>query len=187
MAMTFRPPIRLLGIVGACAAVAACSNPPDAASINVTVHRVPFLRRRWTPLFMPVVTTLVAVAIVWRYLYHPRYGLLNYVLGWIGLGPKTAEFERQLARYLGAAHAVGLSSCIAALDLAMVLGTGFAPFRGGPLRTADALGVGRVVREMETLRTTAGERFEPAPMLRALAGEGRAFYAEGSRAAATTS
>jgi len=35
--------------------------------------------------FLPVVTTLVAVAIVWRYLYHPQYGLLNWVLGGIGL------------------------------------------------------------------------------------------------------
>jgi multiple sugar transport system permease protein len=40
-----------------------------------------------TVYFLPVVTTLVAVAIVWRYMYHPRYGLLNYALGWIGLGP----------------------------------------------------------------------------------------------------
>jgi multiple sugar transport system permease protein len=38
-------------------------------------------------LFLPVVTTLVAVAVAWRYLYHPRYGLLNYVLGLAGLGP----------------------------------------------------------------------------------------------------
>lgn len=47
---------------------------------------------RWRTLFRtvyfaPVVTTLVAVAIVWRYLYHPRYGFLNHVLGWIGVGP----------------------------------------------------------------------------------------------------
>ena len=35
--------------------------------------------------FAPVVTTLVAVAIVWRYLYHPSYGPLNYVLSLIGL------------------------------------------------------------------------------------------------------
>jgi multiple sugar transport system permease protein len=38
-------------------------------------------------LFLPVVTTLVAVAVVWRYLYHPRYGFLNYALGLVGLGP----------------------------------------------------------------------------------------------------
>lgn len=35
--------------------------------------------------FAPFVTTLVAVAIVWRYLYHPRYGLLNWMLGHIGV------------------------------------------------------------------------------------------------------
>lgn len=37
--------------------------------------------------FAPVVTTLVAVAVVWRYLYHPRYGLLNYGLGLFGISP----------------------------------------------------------------------------------------------------
>jgi multiple sugar transport system permease protein len=40
-----------------------------------------------TIFFAPVVTTLVAVAIVWRYLYHPRYGLLNYGLEFVGVGP----------------------------------------------------------------------------------------------------
>ncbi len=40
-----------------------------------------------TLLFLPVVTTLVAVAVVWRYLYHPRYGFLNYLLGLAGLPP----------------------------------------------------------------------------------------------------
>ncbi len=37
--------------------------------------------------FTPFVTTLVAVAIVWRYLYHTRYGLLNYALGALGIEP----------------------------------------------------------------------------------------------------
>jgi len=37
--------------------------------------------------FSPVVTTLVAVAIVWRYLYHPRYGLIDFGLGKLGIGP----------------------------------------------------------------------------------------------------
>ena len=35
--------------------------------------------------FLPVVTTLVAVAIVWRFLYHPRIGLLNRALEALGL------------------------------------------------------------------------------------------------------
>jgi multiple sugar transport system permease protein len=35
--------------------------------------------------FAPVVTTLVAVAVVWRYMYDPRFGLLDAGLRWVGL------------------------------------------------------------------------------------------------------
>ena len=47
---------------------------------------------RWRPLwrvalFAPFVTTLVATAVVWNYLLHTRYGLINYALGGIGIGP----------------------------------------------------------------------------------------------------
>jgi ABC-type spermidine/putrescine transport system permease subunit II len=38
-------------------------------------------------LFLPVVTTLVAVAVVWRYAFHPRIGLLNTLLASLGIGP----------------------------------------------------------------------------------------------------
>lgn len=50
----------------------------------------PLLRGRAafrTALFAPVVTTLVAVAVVWRYLLHTRYGLVNHALGALGIGP----------------------------------------------------------------------------------------------------
>ena len=39
-----------------------------------------------TSLFAPVVTTLVAVAVVWRYLFHTRYGMVNYALDHVGIG-----------------------------------------------------------------------------------------------------
>ena len=38
-------------------------------------------------LFAPFVTTLVATAVVWNYLLHTRYGLINYALGQIGIAP----------------------------------------------------------------------------------------------------
>lgn len=44
----------------------------------------PFFR---TALFAPVVTTVVAVAVIWRYLFNTKYGLANYVLGGIGIDP----------------------------------------------------------------------------------------------------
>ena len=40
-----------------------------------------------TVYFAPVVTTLVAVAVIWRYLLHTKYGLINWALGGIGIGP----------------------------------------------------------------------------------------------------
>lgn len=40
-----------------------------------------------TALFAPVVTTVVAVAVIWRYLFHTRYGWINYALEGIGIGP----------------------------------------------------------------------------------------------------
>ena len=40
-----------------------------------------------TSLFAPVVTTLVAVAVIWRYLFHTQYGLVNWLLGHTGIGP----------------------------------------------------------------------------------------------------
>jgi multiple sugar transport system permease protein len=40
-----------------------------------------------TALFAPVVTTLVAVALIWRYLFHVRYGWVNHVLAQVGIAP----------------------------------------------------------------------------------------------------
>ncbi len=39
--------------------------------------------------------------------------------GWLTMGPKTFEFEQQFAHYAGARHAVAVSSCTAALKLAL--------------------------------------------------------------------
>ncbi|HEX4233610.1 MAG TPA: sugar ABC transporter permease [Caldimonas sp.] len=40
-----------------------------------------------TALFAPVVTTVVAVAVIWRYLLHTRYGLINQALAGLGIDP----------------------------------------------------------------------------------------------------
>jgi multiple sugar transport system permease protein len=37
--------------------------------------------------FLPVVTTLVAVAIVWRFIYHHNFGIMNYFIGFFGIDP----------------------------------------------------------------------------------------------------
>jgi multiple sugar transport system permease protein len=57
------------------------------AALLVNAKAVRFKTFFRTIYFLPFVTTLVAVAIVWRYLYHPQYGFLNYALGAIGIHP----------------------------------------------------------------------------------------------------
>ena len=54
-----------------------------ALLVNAKLVRLKSLFR--TIYFAPFVTTLVAVAVVWRYLYHPEYGLINYALTTAGL------------------------------------------------------------------------------------------------------
>jgi hypothetical protein len=57
----------------------------------------------------------------------------------------------------------------------MVFGTGFPPFRGGPLRHADSIGLPRVESRLTALRAEKGERFKPAAMLSRLASAGAMF------------
>ena len=57
------------------------------AALLVTAPLVRFKTVFRTIFFLPVITTLVAVAVVWRYVYQPRFGLLNYGLAALGIGP----------------------------------------------------------------------------------------------------
>jgi 3-hydroxyacyl-CoA dehydrogenase/enoyl-CoA hydratase/3-hydroxybutyryl-CoA epimerase len=59
----------------------------------------------------------------------------------------------------------------------MILGTGFSPFRGGPLRSAEHLGLNKVVDELERLARTE-EKFLPCEMLKKHARDGTKFYEE---------
>lgn len=61
------------------------------------------------------------------------------------------------------------------VDLAMIFGTGFPPFRGGVLRYADTLGLPKVEARLTALRAAKGERFAPARLLTKLAAAGETF------------
>ncbi len=58
-----------------------------AAALLVNARLARFKSFFRTVFFTPVVTTMVAVAIVWRYLYHPRFGLLNRLLDLVHIAP----------------------------------------------------------------------------------------------------
>jgi 3-hydroxyacyl-CoA dehydrogenase/enoyl-CoA hydratase/3-hydroxybutyryl-CoA epimerase len=77
-----------------------------------------------------------------------------------------------------AAHCLedGIVASPAKLDLAMIFGTGFPPFRGGLLRYADTLGANRVFTRLDDLSERLGPRFAPAERLRELANARAGFY-----------
>ena len=62
------------------------------------------------------------------------------------------------------------------VDLAMITGTGFPPFRGGLLRFADTVGTQAIADELEIFATQYGIRFKPSTPLRNMAKNNRTFY-----------
>ena len=60
-------------------------------------------------------------------------------------------------------------------DYGMILGTGFAPHRGGPLRFAEHFGLKKIVDEMNRL-AQSDDRFEPCEILKKHARDGTKFY-----------
>jgi 3-hydroxyacyl-CoA dehydrogenase/enoyl-CoA hydratase/3-hydroxybutyryl-CoA epimerase/3-hydroxyacyl-CoA dehydrogenase/enoyl-CoA hydratase/3-hydroxybutyryl-CoA epimerase/enoyl-CoA isomerase len=63
------------------------------------------------------------------------------------------------------------------VDMGLILGIGFPAFRGGLLRWADSLGVGKVLEKLKTYEKL-GPRFQPTEQIRRLAAEGKGFYRE---------
>jgi 3-hydroxyacyl-CoA dehydrogenase/enoyl-CoA hydratase/3-hydroxybutyryl-CoA epimerase len=62
------------------------------------------------------------------------------------------------------------------VDLGMIMGTGFPPFRGGLLRYADSVGLAAILSRLEELTREHGPRFQPADLLREHVHRGLGFY-----------
>lgn len=70
-----------------------------AAALLVNARLTRFKSLFRTIYFVPVVTTLVAVSIVFRYLYHPRFGMINRALNFVGLEPIDFLGDPKLAMF----------------------------------------------------------------------------------------
>jgi 3-hydroxyacyl-CoA dehydrogenase/enoyl-CoA hydratase/3-hydroxybutyryl-CoA epimerase/enoyl-CoA isomerase len=62
------------------------------------------------------------------------------------------------------------------VDMGLILGIGFPPFRGGILRWADTLGLPQVLQKLQRYEKL-GPRFAPTEQMRQLASAGKGFYA----------
>jgi len=64
------------------------------------------------------------------------------------------------------------------VDFAMIMGTGFAPFRGGPLRYADAAGIGRIIEDLRRLNEAGEGQFAPCERLIEMNRQNKTFYGD---------
>jgi 3-hydroxyacyl-CoA dehydrogenase/enoyl-CoA hydratase/3-hydroxybutyryl-CoA epimerase len=62
------------------------------------------------------------------------------------------------------------------VDLAMIMGTGFPPFRGGLLKYADSIGTAKICDDLEEYAAKVGMRFKPSMPLKNMAKNNRLFY-----------
>jgi 3-hydroxyacyl-CoA dehydrogenase/enoyl-CoA hydratase/3-hydroxybutyryl-CoA epimerase len=115
-----------------------------------------------------------------------RKGVDESVYDALGIKPDGSMGDREIAERCvlqmlnEAAHCLGEGILRSARDgdIGAVFGLGFPPFRGGPFRFIDALGVAQVVDRLKHFSGIHGPRFDPAPLLLELADEGRGFYPE---------
>jgi 3-hydroxyacyl-CoA dehydrogenase/enoyl-CoA hydratase/3-hydroxybutyryl-CoA epimerase len=62
------------------------------------------------------------------------------------------------------------------VDFGMIMGTGWAPFRGGPLKYADSVGISTVVSRLNQLAGKFGEYFKPCALLNEMVNRGGTFF-----------
>ncbi len=70
----------------------------------------------------------------------------------------------------------GLVRQVSDIDVGMIFGTGFAPFRGGLLRYADSVGADHIVSDLEVFTRKYGPRFQSSQFLQHLAVDNKKFY-----------
>lgn len=70
----------------------------------------------------------------------------------------------------------GIISSPSYLDMAMILGTGFPPFRGGPLKYADDIGISYVQSQLQRFEQVYGSRYTVTSLINRLKEENKTFY-----------
>lgn len=121
------------------------------------------------------------------YYIHGKKRLINQsVFGMLPGGQKALNHKKALERliYIMVNEAAlcldeGIVDGPEAIDIGMIFGTGFPPFRGGLLRYADHIGINNIVSSLEELsKELNADRFKPVSYLAKLKEEGKGFYSK---------
>ena len=118
---------------------------------------------------------------------HPRRTTAGHDEAFIAKEDATLRDRMVLVMVNEAARVLeeGVVAAPEDVDFGMIMGTGWAPFRGGPLRYADERGLAEIVARLDELAVNAGAHFKPCGKLRELAAAGGTFYGGKSEPAMT--
>jgi 3-hydroxyacyl-CoA dehydrogenase/enoyl-CoA hydratase/3-hydroxybutyryl-CoA epimerase len=111
---------------------------------------------------------------------NPQANLFQKSAAAVGLSQQQLQQRLVLLMVNEAARCLeeGVVAEPADVDFGMIMGTGFAPFRGGPLRYADSAGVSKLVEQMRRLAESGAAQFQPCALLESKAAKGERFYNE---------
>jgi len=109
-------------------------------------------------------------------------GVAKFRTGDSAAGYDLGELQRRMVLLMVNEAARCLEEHVVAtageVDFGMVMGTGFAPFHGGPLAYADSVGIAKIVDDMKTLVQAGGTQYEACALLRGMAASGKKFYGD---------
>jgi len=159
------------------------------------VNRVlsPYMKEAFTLLLDGVIETITAAKLLGKkggkglYLYDPktgrRAGINPDIQAAITAKPKVMTMgaiqDRLFLPMVNEAALClqeGIISDPSQLDLAMIFGTGFAPFLGGVLGYADQVGMRTILQKLQYLSQVAGDNYKPAQLIVDKARKGESFY-----------
>jgi 3-hydroxyacyl-CoA dehydrogenase/enoyl-CoA hydratase/3-hydroxybutyryl-CoA epimerase len=111
---------------------------------------------------------------------HRNPAVNRFAQGQLAMGYSREELQERMVFLMVNESARCLEEQIVAapedVDFAMINGTGFAPFRGGPLRYADSLGAEKIVGAMDNLVDRGADHFAPCDLLKQMAAARKKFY-----------
>ena len=109
-------------------------------------------------------------------------GVAKFRTGSSAAGYSLGELQRRMVLLLVNEAVRCLEEQVVAtpadVDFGMVMGTGFAPFRGGPLAYADSAGIAKIVDDMKALVQAGTAQYQPCALLSGMAATAKKFYGD---------
>lgn len=159
----------------------------DLSGVDIAYHVLPIFNRAYGDRLgvSPILNRLVEAKCLGKktgkgfYIYEGKSKKVNPLIG--PQNKKSFDFDRVILSMINEASRCLEEQIVTEpgyVDIALIMGAGFPPFRGGLLRYADKLGLKTVYEKLKSLESVSEARFKPTQMIETLARNNQSFYKE---------